>query len=71
LGLATAFVVAFTIAVTRSEPPLPTVKISASTNIEGKLVAHAERFWYVFDEQGNLVALPEQNVTEVRISATR
>jgi hypothetical protein len=63
------FVVAFTIAATRGEPPLSAVQIDASTRVEGKLLAHVDRFWYVFDEHGTLVAVPNREVTEVRISS--
>jgi hypothetical protein len=71
LGLAGAFVAAFAVGVTRGEPPLPAVQITASTSVEGKLLAHLDRFWYVFvfDEHGTLVAVTDEEVTEVRISS--
>ena len=67
-GLALAFVGAFTIAVIRGEPPLPAVQLTANISVEGKLLAHVERFWYVLDKDGSVVAVPEDDVTEVRIS---
>ena len=39
-----------------------------SSSVEGRLLAHVDRFWYVFDKRGILIALPDEGVTEVRIS---
>ncbi len=48
-------------------PPLPPVQVAACTHIEGDLLGHVDGFWYVFDEQGTLVSIPDKDVTEVRI----
>ena len=69
VSLILIFIVAFIIAITRGVPPLPTIQVTAETNVEGKLLTHVDRFWYVFDEQGILVALPDEEVTKVRISS--
>ena len=67
-GLVVMVVVASTIGAIKSEPPLPAVGVAGSTSIDGDLLAHVDGFWYVFDEQGTLVAIPDEEVTEVRIT---
>ena len=73
LGLVLVFVASFALAVTRDALLLPPVAVqrtaSPSDEVAGKLLAHVDRFWYVFDEQGTLVAVPDEEVTEVRLSA--
>jgi hypothetical protein len=50
------------------DPPLPAVEITGDNHhIEGNLLTHTDRFWYVFDQEGVLVVLPDMEVTEVRI----
>jgi hypothetical protein len=50
-----------------SRPPLPTVKVSGSENLEGTLLTHSDRFWYIFNREGELVALSDDKVETVRI----
>ena len=50
-------------------PPLPTVEISATGETRGALLSHAEGFWYVFNREGELVAIPDSKVNTVRISS--
>ena len=35
--------------------------------MEGTLLTHVDRYWYVFDLKGNLVAVPDDHVTNVNI----
>lgn len=35
---------------------------------EGRLVAHTNGYWYVFDESNNLVAIPDNNANSMKIS---
>ena len=66
-SLAFIFVAALAMAAATGSPPLPPVQVAASTHIEGDLLGHVDGFWYVFDEQGTLVSIPDKDVTEVRI----
>jgi len=68
VGLASVLVTAFTLALTRETPALPAVQITANTSVEGELLTHVDGFWHVFDEQGTLVAIPDDDVSEVRIN---
>jgi len=55
--------------VTTNDPPLPRVDISGTEEIQGRLVTHYDRVWYVFTEQGNLVAVPDEKAGIVRVCA--
>jgi hypothetical protein len=58
-------------------PPLPRVKITRtqpedakgniSPSLEGYLVTHANGFWHLFDKNNELLAIPDEQVLEVRI----
>jgi hypothetical protein len=52
-------------------PPLPTIVITATSNMDGKLLTHTDGFWYVFEDEGKdksqLVGIPDEEVTSVRI----
>jgi hypothetical protein len=52
-----------------SAPPLPPVEISATTETKGRLLAHTEGFWYVFNQEGDLIAIPDGEVKTVRVSS--
>jgi hypothetical protein len=49
------------------DPPLPSVEIHGSKKVEGALLAHTDRFWYVIDEDGQLVGTPDTHVTSVHV----
>jgi hypothetical protein len=58
-----------------SQPPLPTVRISTGKEIEGVLLTHTDRFWYVFEERAGqpgsrLTAIPDAEVKTARISSS-
>lgn len=53
-----------------NEPPLPSVEIDGANVTEGKLLNHIDGFWYVFNEEGELVAIPDAEVKKVRVSST-
>lgn len=50
-------------------PPLPPVEIRTTTETQGNLLAHTEGFWYVFNSEGDLIAIPDDEVKSVRISS--
>jgi hypothetical protein len=51
------------------DPPLYTVTISETANqtVDGKLLAHTDRFWYVFDSEKTLLAIPDSQVKNIRL----
>src|SRR5919199_1399116 len=51
------------------DPPLYTVTVSETTNqtVDGNLLAHTERFWYVFDSEKTLLAIPDSQVRSIRL----
>ena len=51
------------------DPPLYTVTVSETTNqiVDGKLLAHTDRFWYVFDSEKTLLAIPDSQVKNIRL----
>lgn len=51
------------------EPPLPTVEITATGETRGTLLAHTDGFWYVFDQDGELISIPDAQVEVVRITS--
>jgi hypothetical protein len=56
------------ISISYSPPPLATVEISGTRPAEGKLVTHTDGFWYIFDSEGGLVAIPDIEVKTARVS---
>jgi hypothetical protein len=52
-----------------SAPPLPPVEISATTKTKGTLLTHTDGFWYVFNREGDLIAVPDDEVKTVRVSS--
>jgi hypothetical protein len=50
------------------EPPLSFVEIAGDVNIEGRLLSRTESTWYLFDQTGELVAVPNAKVDTARIS---
>lgn len=65
---ASAFTAAFLL-IAVAKPPLPTVVISGNTDMNGKLIAHTEGFWHVLNEDGGLVAIPDDEIKTVRVSS--
>jgi hypothetical protein len=66
-GLVVAFLAAYVIAGFR-EPPLPTVHISWDKgSTRGELLAHADGFWYVYNDENRLEAIPDDKVDEVGV----
>jgi hypothetical protein len=51
-----------------NKPPLPTVKINGKQSEEGKLLTHTDGYWYVFDGENELIAIPDSEVDTVRVS---
>ena len=51
------------------DPPLYTVTVSETTNqtVDGDLLAHTDRFWYVFDSEKTLLAIPDSQVRNIRL----
>ena len=52
-----------------NEPPLATVDLAGSPSAKGQLLTHVDGYWYVFNQQGNLVAIPDGNVKAAEICA--
>jgi hypothetical protein len=52
------------------EPPLPGIGLNGSTTPEGKLVAHSDGVWYVLDDNGKLVGIPDDNAGKVFVIPT-
>jgi hypothetical protein len=63
LNCVQAFTMAFT-----GEPPLPEIALNGSTTAEGRLVAHAYGIWYILDDEGNLVGIPDDKAGRVLVS---
>jgi len=64
-----AFLAAFTLTFV-SEPPLPPVvvkRVDGRLKVEGELLTHVDAQWYVFNQQGNLVAIPDREVKNAEI----
>ena len=51
------------------DPPLYTVTVSETTNqtVDGDLLGHTDRFWYVFDSEKTLLAIPDSQVRNIRL----
>jgi hypothetical protein len=73
LTLGLTFFAAFLLAFV-SSPPLPAVDVSVDVNgsqgVEGTLLAHVDGYWYVFNPKGNLVAVPDDHVTNINICSS-
>jgi hypothetical protein len=65
VALAASFVVAFMLTLV-DKPPLPTTTKMRNSEIKGKLLTHAEGFWYLYPDEGqhkgNLIAIPDDEV---------
>jgi excisionase family DNA binding protein len=53
--------------------PLSKVELSGQRHVKGKLLTHADGYWYIFEQRGimqeaKLVAIPDNDVKEVRVS---
>ena len=52
-----------------NEPPL----LYATTNFEevpeGRLVTHSDGYWYIFDDTGELRAIPDDEAGAVQVSS--
>lgn len=55
-----------------TEPALPNIEITStntSTNeTRGNLLAHTDSFWYLFGQDGELIAIPDKQVKTVQVS---
>jgi hypothetical protein len=61
---------AYTIASPTASAMLPTVQVTGGpVSGESKLLAHTDGFWYVVDRNGDLVAIPDDEVQDLRVSA--
>jgi len=49
------------------EPPLPGIALNDSPTPEGKLVAHADGIWYVLDDSGKLMGIPDDKAGRVLV----
>jgi hypothetical protein len=72
LTFAAYFVVILSVSIYDTTPPLPRVEISGQRPVNGKLLTHADRFWYVFKQQEDkqetkLVAIPDDKVEDVQV----
>jgi hypothetical protein len=80
-GILLLFVGSFIVGVpvaTLISPPLPLVKITPPEAaragmlpppIEGHLVAHSNGFWHLFDKNNELLSIPDDRVSSVRIAS--
>ena len=50
------------------DPPLPEIRVDGTSNTEGYLLVHSDGFWYLFDKEGDLLAIPDSEVKTVRIA---
>jgi hypothetical protein len=60
--------------VVAAEPPLPKVEITRRDRGEeainppkGYLVAHSDGFWHLFNEKNQLLSIPDDEVSSVRV----
>jgi hypothetical protein len=66
--LAFGFVIGCLLAYLKT-PPLPIVRIGGEADYKGSLLAHAEGYWYVFNREGELIAIPDEDAKTVRIQS--
>jgi hypothetical protein len=64
--LAFGFVIGCLLAFLKT-PPLPVVQIGGEADYKGSLLAHAQGYWYVFEREGELIVIPDEDVKTVRI----
>jgi hypothetical protein len=50
------------------DPPLPQIRVDGTSKTEGYLLVHSDGFWYLFDKEGDLLAIPDSEVKTVRIA---
>jgi hypothetical protein len=74
IGILLLFVGSFIVGLpmaARAIPPLPWVKISKNPPgdalEEGRLVTHSDGFWHLFDKNNDLLSIPDERVSEIRI----
>jgi YD repeat-containing protein len=66
IGVVWAFIAAFAFTLI-NQPPLPRVEVHGSTTVEsGRLLAHADGFWYVYNAADDLIAIRDDNVKTVK-----
>ena len=55
------------------DPPLSTVTVSETTNqiVDGDLLAHTDRYWYVFDSEKTLLAIPDSQVKTIYLCTSQ
>jgi hypothetical protein len=59
--------------VAKIDPPLPDVKITLDKGeggdrcLKGKLVAHSDGVWYIFDKRATLTSVPDDKVTTAQV----
>ena len=73
-GLAVQIVAAFIMASLNAvikDPPLPKVSLTGASITNGALITHSEGFWYVFDREGTLQAIPDNEAGTVRVASQR
>jgi hypothetical protein len=67
--LVATFLASFTLTFINN-PPLPPVVVEVgegNSNVKGELLTHVDAHWYVFNNQGDLVAIPDREVREAEI----
>ena len=67
-GLTVAFIAAFVLSALRA-PPLPNVQMTGKEELQGVLLTHTDGLWYVFDQKGNLMAVPDDQAGVVQVSS--
>jgi hypothetical protein len=48
-------------------PPLPRVELTGSHSVEGRLLTHAEGYWYIIEPDGHVVAIPDDEAKTTEI----
>jgi len=67
--LASSFLLSFLIFVVAApRPPLPRVELTGSQRVEGRLLAHAEGYWYILNVEGNVVAISDEVAKRATVS---
>jgi hypothetical protein len=65
MGVVWAFIAAFAFTII-NQPPLPEVDVQGTPSVEGgRLLAHTDGFWYVYNTAGDLIAIRDDNVKTV------
>jgi hypothetical protein len=65
IGVVWAFIAAFAFTII-NQPPLPEVDVQGTPSVEGgRLLAHTDGFWYVYNTAGDLIAIRDDNVKTV------